>query len=323
MKMNFYGNLTCCGTHAIYSAFFQNWTYDDITLFEAFTTVPFGVVNKMNDPFRIFTCYCDPDQGIDRALNALDIPYRLKHYIEDTDCDQAFELMDEWLTADPVVLGPLNMENLTYISHSHLLECMDHFICVLGKEDDKYIISDSEGIVISRISKCELMKAWKGDKIPEGRGKYIIRQVLSKEKPVFGKQQYKKIFPDFIANMNECEKLPYGGSNGLYAIMEHSGEIMKDVNLQRRLCFDVPVRMQRCVIMNNCLDYMNTLISDSRIQKEYSEVSDLLRQQLYEYGTSLWKLRKRSNDAFDPFGKNADIEQKINGKLARIGVCLL
>lgn len=323
MKMNFYGNLTCCGTHAMYSAYFQNWRYEDIMQFEAFTTVPFGVVNKIENPFRVFTCYCDPDEGIDRALQALEIPYRIHYQTEEGDSYQSLALMDEWLLYKPVVLGPLNMEYLTYILHSHLFECMDHFICVLGKEGEDYIISDSEGISISRINRSELIRAWEGDKIPEGRGKYIMRQVLIEEKPVFQKEQYKRIFPMFIENMKQCEELPNGGSNGLHTIMKHSGKIMEDVNLQRRMCFDIPVRMQRCVIMNNCLAIMNDVFQDSRIQEECRGVSRMLKQQLEGYTTSLGKLRKRDTDAFESFGKIADIEHKISGKLAGIGECLL
>lgn len=319
MMLHYNGNLTCCGTHAIYSAFFRNWNYEDLIQFEAFTTVPFGIEHKPGNLYRLFTCYCDPDKGIDKALYALQVPFRIRYFDSEQNQEEAFAILDEWLETRSVVLGPLNMENLTYILHSHLLECMDHFIVVCGKKNGNYIVSDSEGMCIAEIGKEELAKAWAADKIPEGRGMYIMRQVLIEGKPEFGRRAYKEIFKEFISNMVACEEKENCGSNGLRAICSSAGTIMSDVNLQRRMCFDIPVKMQRCEIMRKCFAYVDTIFPNQIVTQECKRASELLKQQLIEYSNTIRALRHNCKNAFESFEIIADIEQELARKLRNIG----
>lgn len=319
MKTHYIGNLTCCGTHAMYSAFFDTWNFDDIISFETFTTVPFGIIHKEDNPYRLFTCYCDPDYGIQKALHILQIPYRMKYFKKETEKEEAFALLDTWLETENVVLGPLNMQDLTYISSSHLLESMDHYIVVCGKRKGRYVISDSEGFCVNTLSRENLARAWKADKIPEGRGLYTMRQVLDRKKPVYGKQEYEAVYPEFLENMNDCEKQHNGGSHGLLQIAEDSEVIMSSANLKRRMFFDISVRMQRCEIIRHCLEQISILFPGRLLDGECEKGIDLLKQQVAEYNNTMRKMREGNIRAFEAFSKIAGLEYKIMLTLNQIG----
>jgi hypothetical protein len=311
MKLCYSGNLTCCGTHAVYSGFFQKWDYQDVFKFEAITTVPFGIVHHPDNPFRLFTCYCDPDVGVEYAFQVLNIPYRIYYSESSSKPQQALDVLDEWLQEGNVVLGPLNMEDLTYISNRNLLQAMDHYIIVCGTEGERYIVSDSEGICLAGIDKDNLLKAWAADQIPEGRGSYIMRQVLTDALPVFEKEVYREAGRQISVNLNECEKDDNCGSNALYKLAEKQEEILSDANLKRRMCFDIPVRIQRCEIILYYLEQVCSVFRKPAIKLAYGRAADLLQKQLQGYNYVLWGIRKGDSKAFEPFRDIARSEHEL------------
>jgi hypothetical protein len=311
MRLCYSGNLTCCGTHAIYSGFFQKWDYQDIFKFEAITTVPFGIVHHPDNPFRLFTCYCDPDFGLEYAFQVLDIPYRIHCSGSSSKAQEALDVLDEWLKEGNVVLGPLNMEDLVYISNRNLLQAMDHYIIVCGTEGERYIVSDSEGMCLTRIDKEDLVKAWAADKIPEGRGSYIMRQVLTDSLPVFEKEVYREAGKQIVVNLNECEKDDNCGSNGLYKLAENQERILSNANLKRRMCFDIPVRIQRCEIISYYLEQVCSVFQKQTIKLECEKAADLLREQIRGYNYVLWGIRKSDSKSFEPFRDIARSEHEL------------
>ncbi len=314
-KMNilYPGNLTCCGTHAVYSAFFQKWDYQDIMRFEAVTTVPFGIVHNPQNLFRLFTCYCDPDRGIEYAFEILGLAYRLRYFESACQEREALEILEEWLEEGSVVLGPLNMEDLNYISHSNLLQAMDHYIVVCKVERGKYEVCDSEGMCLTGIDKEALVRAWAADKIPEGRGRYIMRQVLSDTLPVFGKEVYRRAGSRIADNLSECESKDNCGSNGLYRLAESSEYILSDANLKRRMCFDIPVRIQRCETARCYLGYLCSEFSGYPIKSECVKAAGLLWEQIRGYNSILWGIRKRNGSSFEIFQNIARLEHELAG----------
>lgn len=311
MRPGYNGNLTCCGTHAIYSGFFRNWDNQDIIKFEAATTVPFGIVHNPDDPFRLFTCYCDPDCGIEFAFQVLNIPYRIHYSKSPCESREALDVLDEWLEEGNVVLGPMNMEDLMYLPHHNLLQAMDHFIVVCGFESGRYVISDSEGMCLTRLDRDQLVKAWMADKIPEGRGAYIMRQVLTDSLPGFDKEVFRKVGKQIVVNLSECEKKENCGSNALYKLERSAELILSDPNLTRRMCFDIPVRIQRCEIIVYYLEQVCGVFHGQKIKTECEKAADILQKQIREYNDILWGIRKRGKKSFEPFRSIARSEHEL------------
>ena len=73
-----------------------------------------------------------------------------------------------------VLLGPINMANLTYLPLSVQYQFSDHYITINKIRPDEYILTDSEGIPAMKISKDELSRALSISGIPEAGGLFHL-----------------------------------------------------------------------------------------------------------------------------------------------------
>ena len=62
-------NITCCGSQAIYSAYFRNEL--NVQDFEVLTTVPFAITHKYSQTNRLVESFIDHNIGLQRALTSL------------------------------------------------------------------------------------------------------------------------------------------------------------------------------------------------------------------------------------------------------------
>ncbi|MCP4645090.1 MAG: BtrH N-terminal domain-containing protein, partial [bacterium] len=178
------GNITACHSLAMLSAYFSNVQVPDIDLFEALTTVPFGLVSVREDPNRVLNVWCDPDIGLDRACTALGLAYDVSWWPKDASPDAALQQLRGWVSDGPIVIGPLNMDALTYLFERQLYRMCDHYLVVWGIDREGWWVSDNERSVSEVLREAALIDAWRGDRIPEGRGAFVMRRLRAAQAPV-------------------------------------------------------------------------------------------------------------------------------------------
>lgn len=308
----YFGNVTCCGSQALLSAYFSNDSIQDIKMFEILTSVPFGIIHKEDDPYRLLTCYYDPDYGLDRALDTLGIPYEIQSWEKTSDGYEAFKVLDTLCKNIPVVLGPLNMSDLTYYFHSELLYRMDHYIVVLGKVGNDYWVCDPEGFNVALINKENLKKAWKGDKIPEGRGGFVLRRVLDNTKITLNDSIYMKAFKYAVSNFKGAKKVKNGSGNALRLLYQKKSLIKADAALQKRLSFDIPIKMQRSTFIKYFVKEIIRIFDIKKIAKDSGKIYNYLDKQIYLFSKLVSDINTNNAGTMEELLESADLEDTIS-----------
>lgn len=111
-----------------------------------------------------------PDKGISAALDLLG------YACEEAACDRAepdpIDRLPDLLQRSAVILGPLDMQHLTYNPLRPLFPGVDHFVLALGMEGDRLRLHDPAGFAHTLIGRDELKAAWRADAIAYKRGHY-------------------------------------------------------------------------------------------------------------------------------------------------------
>jgi acyl-CoA synthetase (AMP-forming)/AMP-acid ligase II len=165
-----------CHTQAFLSAFALPY---DLTPaeFELLTTVPFGVRAHVDDPHRLLVPYLDPDLGLDRAAALLGLDLETVWH-RPNEGSAALTLLDGWLRTGPVLAGPLDLGRLTYHDAAETLRGCDHYLVVLGRDEDgRFVVRDPEGFVHVDLAEEDLLAACAAKSVPEGRGPYTLRRL--------------------------------------------------------------------------------------------------------------------------------------------------
>ena len=308
IKMNYCnlykGKLTSCHTQAIFNGFFQNNSYDDYLLFEALTTNAFGVKYIPNDSNRVLDSFLDFDLGIDRALRILNIDFRIE-YFNLNEFNIAFEMLKEWLKIDNVVIGPLNMEDLDYLYFSNLYKNLDHYLVVTDILDDELSIIDSEGFVNIKIDKKTLFKSWKKDKIIEGRGSFILRQITKKNSFKLTNKQLLKFLRFALENLSLAQK------NSAYIILSKI-DIEKYSYLKVALEYALPNRLQRIFIQKYFFKRFF----------EYGDINKLFNNQISILNQILQDIIEKKVYKLDSFYEIDLLENKIILEIERLIKCM-
>jgi hypothetical protein len=139
-------------------------------LIEALTGVGLGACQTPNG-LRFFSGFAGlPDQGISAALDMLGFDY------EKTNFDQPepdpIDRLPEMLRHSAVILGPLDMQHLTYNPLRPPFPGVDHFVLALGMQDDMVRLHDPAGFAHALIGRDDLKAAWRADSIVYKRGHY-------------------------------------------------------------------------------------------------------------------------------------------------------
>ena len=168
-----------CHTQALLSSSSVLLERTSPALFEAYTTVPFGIAHVPEDPNRLLDCIVDPDIGLDRACHALGIKTVYRCFQTQDDHTKAISELIRLIEDGPVVLGPLNMGLLPYLRNRQQFLGLDHYIVVVSYEPtfDKVTLLDPERVGLIHTGLQSLIPAWEAGGLREGRGPFTMRQV--------------------------------------------------------------------------------------------------------------------------------------------------
>lgn len=260
------GKVTACHSLGLLDAFCATPAPDLLLLFDAMTGVPFGVKTLPDDANRLLTPWLDPDRGLDVALDALGVQFEVVFWQLGADACSALERLREWSSQGPVLLGPLDMGYLPYSFHGQIYRGCDHYVVVLGWEDHRIAIRDSEGFDMVWLPCEDVVKAWRGDSIPEGRGAFVMRRVLPAVPPLPASRFLPR--PSAIycavrhaaALLRESAAAPQGGSNAYAALADHEATILEWPAARRGLSYVLATRIQRNVSGLALLERLSTIL---------------------------------------------------------------
>lgn len=170
-----------CYAHSLYMVLLASG-YDAQSLpssgfIECLTTMPFGkqFICLDTGPLSFFdNPYTNPDDGINVALKTMG--WTCNNHRGD-DAASALLALREAVTQGPVLAGPLNMGYLSYNPNHTALKGADHFVVVLGVDDDKgmVLLHDPAGYPAVLLPLEEFIESWRGEGIEYINQQFVFR----------------------------------------------------------------------------------------------------------------------------------------------------
>ena len=111
-----------------------------------------------------------PDVGVSRSFRSLG--FQVAEEAESVGNPMPVDSLTLLLDEGPVMLGPLDMGELTYQPDARGANGVDHFILALHKEGEEIVVHDPAGYPAMPIDVEALNRAWRADLIEYRRGAY-------------------------------------------------------------------------------------------------------------------------------------------------------
>lgn len=292
----FRGNGLGCHTIATLNAFFPRHRHADALCFEALTGVPFGCRSRLGDPNRLILPQIDPDEGLDRALVLLGVSSETQ-WFSPVEGRQALRVLQDWLCDSPVLLGPVDMGALPYLSNPGLFRGCDHYVTALAVDRDGLWIIDGEGASPAVVAPEEFMRAWEADGIPEGRGAFTLRRASGGTLPEPGREALLGGLRQACRLVAEASGAE--GASAYLSLAEHEGRILSWPAGRRGLEFLIPVRGQRNIVAMALVDRLAGLPECSRVGLCLETIRDHLLCQTMALGRCIDRLLARETGCLD------------------------
>ena len=111
-----------------------------------------------------------PDVGVSRSFGLLG--FEVAEEAEADGSDMPIEALKLQLQEGPVMLGPLDMGELSYHPNARGASGADHFVLAVGVENGAILVHDPAGYPATPIELDALSRAWRADLIGYRRGAY-------------------------------------------------------------------------------------------------------------------------------------------------------
>ncbi len=301
-------NSTCCGTQAIISCYYEQHDFD-ISIFEIMTTVPFAITHNYAKTKRLIESFIDHDIGIPRAYNNLNIVYEKKYWQKNYNTNKIINLLKEAVRKQPVVLGPLNMDGLSYLYHGELYNKMNHYVIAMGYDKNIFYLTDTEGYPLVMIDEESLIDAWRGDRIIEGKGAFIMQNIIPKSLN-HAKKQILETLRFAAINYKKALEQENCAGEALLRVYDMREIFKVNSTIQNRLAYDLPLRIQRNLLINKFV-----IIIGEQFKKisnyTYLIKKNIKSQNIY-YANILQSILEKSEIDFTLFLKLANFENKLS-----------
>lgn len=202
---------------------------------------------------RILTPYRDFSQGIDNAAPLWGFS------IVTTNLSSPSEMtLDYFPVGSTVMVGPINMERLTYLPLSRQYKLADHFILIKREQpEERLLVIDSEGIVGCYVEFERLKNMLCVQGIPEAQGMLQIRRLHKTGRPVAEKIIAEYTLEIAIKNLNEAENLGQGSMafNSCCKTIQEA----KLADYRNSLNYNLVYTMQRRIMALQFLDSLRKL----------------------------------------------------------------
>ncbi|KAJ0423141.1 NlpC/p60-like transpeptidase-domain-containing protein [Aspergillus carlsbadensis] len=180
--LSYTGSGRYCYAHSLYMIL-QTLSADPDSIpasgfIECLTTMPFGklFIDLDTGPLSFFSNpYTDPDEGLRMAIETLG--WECTEHRGGDAGSALLALRDALGDGAPVLAGPLNMGHLTYYPGHKELNGADHFVVVLGVDDEHGMIQlhDPAGYPAVLIPKQDFIEAWRAEGVEYNEKPFVFR----------------------------------------------------------------------------------------------------------------------------------------------------
>lgn len=196
---------------------------------EVLTGVGLGAM--IENEKNLFLSMRDPDDGINYALNILG--FTAEEHQQANCLDNPFTFLKKQINQDPVILGPLDMGELTYLPDHKSLNGADHYVLGYQMDNENIYVQDPAGFPFTPLSLEQFRKAWMAEKIPYRKGFYKYWSSPKKVVSLDDKEIYERAINYFKNTYREFEKADIGltGREAIcyYADQLQNGPITADI----------------------------------------------------------------------------------------------
>lgn len=266
-RLPYNGTWVVCGTYAFLNGSGLSANY--LLPVENSTGTSWGMSSLEADYeyTRILTPFREFSSGIDEAAPLWGI--ELQH----TEYNSSDELsLEDFPEEVAVIIGPINMGNLSYLPLSRQYKLADHFIVVRrGKRNEKLLLTDSERIVgrYADFKSLKTMLSVQG--IPEAKGMLHLRKVIGVNEPASQTEIAEHTIKKAMRNLKDAEN----GGQGFKAFLRCRDTIreVKIVNCRSSLNYNLVYVIQRRLMVERFLDSLkefDRFLADDRLYNDLS-----------------------------------------------------
>lgn len=260
---------------------------------ECLTTMPFGYTYfKEADLF--FFGGPNPDLGLTRAIETLGWTCTLER---GGDEGEALARLRAAIQHGPVLIGPVNMGYLTYNpTHPYLLGA-DHYLLVLGMEEDHVLVHDPKGFPCVALPVENLLNAWRaeGMDLAYTDEPYTMRTAFRPAEPRSRQQMIEQTLPQIGANVRQERWKPelFGGIPALRGLAQtlhtqvserlalHLFHFALPLGLRHKVDAQVFLREGNQFEAADLIEQQARLLGQAQyagVQRAWSEIADLIEQ---------------------------------------------
>lgn len=311
------GNTTSCHTQAVFTAFPAVVSGIAQWLFEVLTSVPFGVKSDPTDPNRLLDTYVDPDKGLDIAFTAAGIGCETWSLDSHGDSANAWSELQAWVVTGPVVLGPVDMGLLPYLFRPEMLAGLDHYIVVESANEQTALVRDPERVPLAEIHRDDLVHAWRGLAVPEGRGSFVMRRVWAGKCDVHERKVLERSLVNAAANLAGAQR-DNEGSVCIAALGRDGPSLLSDSRMRRGLAYQLSNRAQRCELATSLLAAVEESWNGRARPLALSECLAIFDRQTRLYGDAAGRTFERKATALNSLVEIAELENQLVPKFASL-----
>lgn len=175
-------------------------------LVEILTGVGLGAM--IENEKNLYFSMRDPDDGINYALNILG--FTAEEHQQASDLDDPFPLLKQQIKQNPVILGPLDMGELTYHPNHKNLKGSDHYVLGYQMDNENIYVQDPAGFPFVPLSLDQFKKAWMAERIPYRKGINKYWSTAKKVVTLDNNEIYERAIDYFKRTYREFEKVDIG-----------------------------------------------------------------------------------------------------------------
>lgn len=175
-------------------------------LVEILTGVGLGAM--IENEKNLYFSMRDPDDGINYALNILG--FTAEEHQQASDLDDPFPLLKQQIKQNPVILGPLDMVELTYHPNHKNLNGSDHYVLGYQMDNENIYVQDPAGFPFVPLSLDQFKKAWMAERIPYRKGINKYWSTAKKVVTLDNNEIYERAIDYFKRTYREFEKVDIG-----------------------------------------------------------------------------------------------------------------
>jgi hypothetical protein len=258
------GSWITCGSYALLNAASISNTY--LIDIENSSGATFGV-NCLASEWgytRLLTPMKDFNSGIDEAVHLWGLESEHSEYGSP---GEFIDVLDTGGKAQ-YLIGPVNMETLSYLPLSQMYRSADHYVALICNGNGTLILVDSEGIPGIKTDVSHLYRILNVKGIPESEGTFHVRKIWRSESFYPVEQRIRYTVKKAAENLSYAKVMGQGPQAFLICLDTISNA--KRNLWKESLLYDLEYVMQRRLMMSKLIHNAELICSSGLLKELYS-----------------------------------------------------